>query len=220
MARLNAGPSALTAAAAAAAAAFVLCCSSIGGVHAYAAKGLGGIASSGATHPSSSSALVPSSALARGGRYPGDYDDLPYRPPYLNDMDDYGPGPGPYGYGAFRFANGVLVCVHCVYDRMCSKIRRGRKCNGENWQKSQKHQRLGVHALWGEAPKARNSSIHMYIYNTCSECCLWLTRRNCITWHRYNCIFSFFIDLIAFLFCLLGFSFVPITSHILQKALP
>ena len=124
MARFNAGPSALTAAAAAAAAVFFLCCSSIGGVHAYAAKGLGGIASSGATHPSSSSALVPSSALARGGRYPGDYDDLPYGPPYLNDMDDYGPGPGPgpYGYGAFRFCQwrvslralcvpGTIVCA-------------------------------------------------------------------------------------------------------------
>lgn len=69
------------------------------GVDAYTAKGLGGIASSSATHDNPSSALVPSSALARrGGRY-GDYDDLPYGPPRLNDMDDY--GPGPYDYGAW-----------------------------------------------------------------------------------------------------------------------
>lgn len=69
------------------------------GVNAYTAKGLGGIASSSATHDNPSSALVPSSALARrGGRY-GDYDDLPYGPPRLNDMDDY--GPGPYDYGAW-----------------------------------------------------------------------------------------------------------------------
>ena len=69
------------------------------GVDAYTAKGLGGIASSSATHDNPSSALVPSSALARrGGRY-GDYDDLPYGPPRLNDMDDY--GLGPYDYGAW-----------------------------------------------------------------------------------------------------------------------
>lgn len=156
MARFNAGPSALTAAAAAAAAAFALC-SSIGGVYAYAAKGLGGIASSAATHPSSS-ALVPSSALARSsGRYPGDYDDLPYGPPYLNDMDDY--GPGPYGYGAFRFANGVLVRVHCV--DVLEDFDVVEKSNGEN----QKAPTFGItaHAQWGEALKARNFSIHMHI---------------------------------------------------------
>ncbi len=162
MARFNAGPSALTAAAAAAAAAFALC-SSIGGVHAYAAKGLGGIASSAATHPSSS-ALVPSSALARSsGRYPGDYDDLPYGPPYLNDMDDY--GPGPYGYGAFRFANGVLVRVHCVCTIVCARRFDVVENATVKIGNEQKHQAtcLGLHAQWGEAPKARNSSIHMYI---------------------------------------------------------
>lgn len=172
MVRFNAGPSALTAAAAAAAAAFVLCCSPIGGVHAYAAKGLGGIASSGATHPSSSSALVPSSALARGGRYPGDYDDLPYRPPYLNDMDDYGPGPGPYGYGAFRFANDVLVCVHCVYDRMCSKIRRGRKCNGENWQRAKSTNVWEYMHCGGKPPRLETLQfICLYIIHVRSVVC-------------------------------------------------
>ena len=103
-------PSAL---AAAAAAAFALCPPSPRahgrfGVAAYTAKGLGGIASSAATHnnhPSSASALVPSSALARGGggRY-GDFDYLPRGPPYPNDMDDYMYGPGPYEYGAWGWS--------------------------------------------------------------------------------------------------------------------
>lgn len=83
--------------------------------HAYSAKGLGGIASSSATHNNPSSALVPSSALARrggggGARY-GDYDDLPYGPPRLNDMDDY--GPGPYDYGAWSY------CFVCRAARIC-----------------------------------------------------------------------------------------------------
>ena len=204
MARFNAGPSALTAAAAAAAAVFFLCCSSIGGVHAYAAKGLGGIASSGATHPSSSSALVPSSALARGGRYPGDYDDLPYGPPYLNDMDDYGPGPGPgpYGYGAFRFCQwrvslralcvpGTIVCARRFDVAENATVKIGNE---------PKHQRLGVHAPWGEAPKARNSSIHTFIYNTCSECGLWLTKRNSAS-HGIGTIVSFPFSLASLRFC-------------------
>ena len=84
------------------------------GVDAYTAKGMGGVASSAATHPSS--ALVPSSALARrgGGRY-GDYDDLPYGPPRLNDMDDYGIGPYDYGAcGRIAFCcvgRGACVCL-------------------------------------------------------------------------------------------------------------
>ena len=104
------------------------------GVDAYTAKGMGGVASSAATHPSS--ALVPSSALARrgGGRY-GDYDDLPYGPPRLNDMDDY--GVGPYDYGAcgriaFCCVGRTALCV-CVRNAATTATKEKEECNGEKW---------------------------------------------------------------------------------------
>lgn len=102
--------------AAAAAAAFALSSfptPTLLGVHAYTAKGLGGIASSSATHNNPSSALVPSSALARrgGGRY-GDYDDLPYGPPRPNDVDDYGLGPYDYGACSYFLVASLFVELH------------------------------------------------------------------------------------------------------------